>query len=128
MIAYRMQAASRDIAELLDPEQQWSFPVGGQDDLVRRGVSGCETLGDLAAYLAVNGIMATRPVLVRIEGPASPDAPCDVGAGEVLLLPESATLIKDDKEFFTLVSDLVDLHWERGLGVRELQAVAADRI
>lgn len=27
MIAYRMQDESRDLAELLDPEQQYSYPM-----------------------------------------------------------------------------------------------------
>ena len=39
MIGYRIQDRGRDVAELLDPEQQWSFPASGDDALVRRGVS-----------------------------------------------------------------------------------------
>ena len=39
MIGYRIQDRGRDVAELLDPEQQWSFPASRDDDLVRRGVS-----------------------------------------------------------------------------------------
>ena len=31
MIGYRIQDRGRDVAELLDPEQQWSFPASGDD-------------------------------------------------------------------------------------------------
>ncbi|MDO4243823.1 MAG: hypothetical protein Q4C85_08730 [Actinomyces sp.] len=110
MIAYRIQSRSRDIADLLDAEQQLSFPMDGDDDQVRHGVSGCETLADLAAYIACYAIQAGDPVLVEIEGPESDDEPCDAADGEVLILPTRASIIEDDEAFFTLVSDLVDLH------------------
>ena len=31
MIGYRIQDRARGVAELLDPEQQWSFPASGDD-------------------------------------------------------------------------------------------------
>ena len=85
--AYRIQSASRDITDLLDPEQQYSFPMDGDDEMVRHGVSGCASLADLAAYVACYAIEAPVPVLVRITGPASEDTPCDEEDGEVLVLP-----------------------------------------
>lgn len=116
MIAYRMQDRSRDVADLLDPEQQWSYPMdGGDDDAVRRGISGVETLAGLAAYLTCYAIQADVPVLVRIEGPESEDVPCDADAGEVLLLPTSAQVVEDDEQFFEVVSTLVDAYWEDGV-------------
>lgn len=116
MIAYRMQDQSRDVADLLDPEQQWSYPMdGGDDDAVRRGVSGVETLAGLAAYLACYAIQADVPVLVRIEGPESEDVPCDADAGEVLLLPTSAVVVEDDEKFFDAVGQLCDAYWEDGV-------------
>ena len=126
--AYRIQSASRDIADLLDPEQQYSFPMSQHEDAVRHGVSGCLTLPDLAAYIACHAIEAPDPVLVRIEGPLSEDTPCDEEDGEVLLLPSSAAVIEDDPEFLDLVSDLVDLHWEQGLPCSTLREVAAERV
>lgn len=128
MIAYRMQDKSRDLSDLLDPEQQYSFPMSNDDEGVRHGVSGCSTLPELAAYLACYAIEATRPIIVEIEGPESEDEPLDAEDGEVLLLPTRATLIEDDEDFFELVSDLVDLHWEEGLDYRALLEIAEDRL
>ena len=125
--AYRIQSADRPVAELLDPEQQYSFPMDQDEDLIRRGVSGCATLSDLAAYIATHCIEASDPVLVRITGPASEDTPCDEEDGEVLVLPTSAEVIEDDAEFFDLISDLVDMRWEQGLDCGALREVAAER-
>lgn len=123
---YRIQSASRDVAELLDPEQQYSFPMGGDDEMVRHGVSGCLTLTDLAAYVACYAIQAPNPVLVRIEGPLSEDTPCDEEDGEVLLLPTGAEAVEDDSAFFDLVSDLVDMRWEQGLDCTTLREIASE--
>lgn len=127
MIAYRLQDASRDPADLLDPEQ-YSFPMSGEDEDVRHGVSGCLTLGDLAAYIACHAIEADMPVIVVIEGPESEDVPVDGDHGEVLLLPVRAERIEDDEAFFDLVSDLVDMYWEQGLDCAALREIAAERI
>lgn len=115
MIAYRMHDKTRGVSDLLDPEQQYSFPMDGDDEKVRHGVSGVETQAGLAAYLAGSGVMADVPCLVRIEGPESEDTPNDVEFGEVLLLPEKAEIIQDDNLFFETVSALVDAYWEEGL-------------
>ena len=128
--AYRIQSAGRDVNDLLDPEQQYSFPMDEDDAMVRRGVSGCLTLADLAAYTATHAISsgAGGPVLVRSEGPLSGDTPCDEEDGEVLLLPTRAEVVEDDAEFFDLVSELVDMHWEQGLDCTAPREVAAERI
>ena len=125
--AYRIQSADRPVAELLDPEQQYSFPMNQREDLIRHGVSGCLTLPDLAAYIATHAIEASVPALVRIAGPASEDTPCYEEDGEVLVLPTSAEVIEDDARFLDLVSDLVDMHWEQGLDCGSLREVAAER-
>lgn len=126
--AYRIQSASRDVRDLLDPEQQYSFPMDQDDEMVRHGVSGCLTLADLAAYIACHAIEAPGPVLVRIVGPMSEDTPCDEEDGEVLLLPTSAEVVEDDADFFDLVGELVDMYYEQGLGCEVLREVAAERI
>ena len=128
--AYRIQSASRPVEALLDPEQQQqlSIPMDQDDEMVRHGVSGCATLSDLAAYIASHAIEAPAPVLVRITGPLSEDTPCDEEDGEVLVLPTSAEAVEDDAEFFELVGDLADLHWEQGLDCSELRDIAAERI
>lgn len=128
MIAYRLQDASRDPADLLDPEQQYSFPMSNADEEVRHGVSGCESLAALAAYIATHAIEMDVPALVMIEGPESEDAPVDAADGEVLLLPTLAEVIADDEAFFDLVSDLVDMYWEQGLDCAALREIAAERI
>lgn len=126
--AYRIQSASRDIAQLLDPEQQYSFPMSQDEALIRRGVSGCLTLADLAAYIASHAIEAPAPVLVRLEGPVSEDTPCDEEDGEVLVLPVRAEVIEADDEFFDLVSDLAAMYYEQGLDCAALREIAAERI
>lgn len=35
MITYRMQDKNRSLDDLLDPEQQYSFPMNGDDEAVR---------------------------------------------------------------------------------------------
>jgi hypothetical protein len=126
--AYRIQSASRPVEALLDPEQQYSFPMDRDDGMVRHGVSGCAALADPAAYIGCYAIEAPAPVLVRIAGPLSEDTPCDEEDGEVLILPTSAEIVEDDGAFFELVGDLVDLHWEQGPTCSELRDIAADRI
>lgn len=132
--AYRIQSATRPITDLLDPGQQYSFPMSQREDLIRHGVSGCLTLADLAAYTATHAIEAGGcpggPVLVRITGPMSEDVPCDEEDGEVLLLPTAAGVIggAGDEAFFDLVGELVDMHWEQGLGCAALREIAAERI
>lgn len=111
MIAYRIQDKSREVADLTVADNQWSYPMGGADEEVRRGVSGCRTLAELAAYVATSGIDAGAPVLVKIEGPKSSDRPVDAASGEVLILPETAEVIDDDEEFFEVVGDLVDMFY-----------------
>ena len=126
--AYRIQSASRDVNDLLDPEQQFSFPMDGDDALVRHGVSGCLTLADLAAYVACYAVLTASPVLVRIEGPLSDDVPYDEEDGEVLLLPTSADVVEDDDAFFDLVSDLVDMRWEQDLDCTALREITNERL
>lgn len=128
MIGYRLQDKDRSIEALLDPEQQMSCPMDLDDDKVRHGVSGCASLAELAAYIACNAIETGYPVIVRIEGPLSEDKPLDADQGEFLYLPTIAEVIEDDEEFFEIVGDLVDLHYTKNFGYRELLEVAEERI
>ena len=75
MIAYRIQDKNRGVEYLLDPETQYSWPMGYDESKIRHGVSGCETIEELAAYWATHAVDATDPVLVRVEGPQSEDTP-----------------------------------------------------
>lgn len=107
MIAYRIQDKYRGVEYLLDPETQYSRPMSDDESLVRHGVSGCETIEELAAYWALEAVYATEPVLVRVEGPQSEDDPLRAYWGEVLVLPETAEVI-EDSPVFELISYLVD--------------------
>lgn len=108
MIAYRIQDRKRGVDYLLDPETQYSWPMDYDESKVRRGVSGCETIEELAAYWATHSVEATDPVLVRVEGPQSDDTPLDEEFGEVLVLPETAEAI-EDTTVWALISYLIDL-------------------
>lgn len=127
MIAYRIQDKNREVADLTVAENQWSYPMGGADEEVRRGVSGCRTLAELAAYVATSGIDVGSPVLVKIEGPESSDRPVDASFGEVLILPETAEAIDDDEEFFEVVGELVDMFYS-GADFDDILEAAEDRI
>lgn len=107
MIAYRIQDRKRGVEYLLDPETQYSWPMSDDESLVRHGVSGCETIEELAAYWSLEAVYATEPVLVRVEGPQSEDTPIRSHWGEVLVLPETAEVI-EDSPVWDLISYLVD--------------------
>lgn len=107
MIAYRIQDRKRGVEYLLNPETQYSWPMDYDESKIRHGVSGCETIEELAAYWATHAVDATDPVLVRVEGPQSEDTPLDEEFGEVLVLPETAEVI-EDSSVFELINYLVD--------------------
>lgn len=125
--AYRVQDQRFGIGDLLDPERM-SFAMSGDDELARHGVSCMEDLSSLAAYISVMGIEATVPALVRVTGVRSADTPVDEAYGEVLLIASDAEIVTDDDAFFSLVGDLVDLHYEQGLDFEDLREIASDRI
>nr|DAT82832.1 MAG TPA: hypothetical protein [Caudoviricetes sp.] len=127
MIAYRIQDKDRNVADLTVAANQYSYPMSGADEEVRHGISGCRTLAELAAYVATSGIDAGSPVLVKIEGPKSPDRPVDATLGEVLILPETAEIIDDDEEFFEVVGELVDMFYS-GADFDDVLEAAEDRI
>ena len=107
MIAYRIQDKNRGVEYLLDPETQYSWPMDFDESKIRHGVSGCETIAELAAYWATHSVDAYDPVLVRVEGPQSEDTPLDEEFGEVLVLPETAEVL-EDSPVCELISYLVD--------------------
>ena len=107
MIAYRIQDKIRGVEYLLDPETQYSWPSDEGESKVRHGVSGCETIEELAAYWVTHTVEAAVPVLVRVEGPQSEGIPLDEEFGEVLVLPETAEVI-EDTPVWDLIGYLVD--------------------
>lgn len=125
--AYRVQDQRFGIGDLLDPERM-SFAMSGDDELARRGVSCMEDLPSLAAYIAVMGIEASVPALVRVTGVLSEETPVDEEYGEILLIASDAEIVTDDEAFFSLVGDLFEIYYEKGLGFEDLREIAADRI
>lgn len=125
--AYRVQDQLFGIGDLLDTERM-SFAMSGDDELARRGVSCIEDLPSLAVYIAVMGIEANVPALVRVTGVLSEDTPVDEEYGEVLLIASDAEIVTDDEAFFSLVGDLFDLYYEKGLSFEDLREIASDRI
>ena len=81
MIAYRIQDKNRGVEYLLNPETQYSWPTDYDESKTRHGVSGCETIAELAAYWATHSVDAYDPVLVRVEGPQSEDTPSTRSSG-----------------------------------------------
>lgn len=87
-----------------------------------------EDLPSLAAYIAVMGIEASVPALVRVTGVLSEETPVDEEYGEILLIASDAEIVTDDEAFFSLVGDLFEIYYEKGLGFEDLREIAADRI
>lgn len=109
---YRIQSAAHDVADLLDPTKQFSLNYNGQDEDTRRGISVCDTLDDLAAYIAQSGIVidTDASVIVHIEGTPSTDTPCDAHLGERLIHPTRIISVTDadDTGIWDLVSAAYD--------------------
>ena len=96
--AFRIQSASRDVSELLDPAQQVS--VSYTTDTERAGVSGCESLESLAAYLVRAGVpFDVHSAVVTMRGPLSQDL------GEILIYP---TEIVSVEPMTDRLADLID--------------------
>lgn len=116
MKAYRFQDKSRDIEAMLDAEEQFSYSWClslEETDAVRHGISACESLADLAAYVACSALQATDPGVVLLEGVESEDTPLDADQGEILVLPTAARWADEDIEarFFDVVGELADMYY-----------------
>jgi hypothetical protein len=91
MTFFRIQAATRNADNLLDPGHQFSRPWNGDTARTRVGVSVCDSIDDLALYLAShlgNGIPVRDGnwVIVELEADLIPGArPLD---------PEFETLVR----------------------------------
>lgn len=86
MSYYRVQQAAHPIEWLLDPEYQ--FSTSYVDDSVRTGVSVCESIEELAAYLAQVGIPFDDDcLLVELDGDLADDEDEDAHLGARLIIP-----------------------------------------
>jgi len=117
---FRIQPADRDTAALLDPTRWNSRNHGGEKYItlengeevedVRHGVSVCESVEELAAYIAQAGVpVADESVIVEIEADLADDEDHDAAVGAVLVHPTAVigtTVVGDD--FYELVNATYD--------------------
>ena len=132
MKAYRFQDKNRDINALIDPEQQYSYSWDlslEETDAVRHGISACESLADLAAYVACSALQATDPGVIILDGTESEDMPLDADQGEVLVLPTAARWVDEATEnhFFDVVGELADMYYS-GTSFEAVREAAQDLI
>jgi hypothetical protein len=105
---FRIQTAGREITDLLDPTEQVSR-AWHRDDLDRDGVSVCDSLETLAAYLASAGsgipYGAGEWVIVEVSGTPSCATPLDAEYGEMLVHPtEIVSVLPMDDAFFEMIA------------------------
>lgn len=111
MSYFRVQAADRDANDLLDPGYQFSHAWAGIGYADREGVSVCESLEDLAEYLASpvgNGIPVEVGswVIVELEGDPVPDAAPVDPEYEVLVRPTAIVSVWPvDDAFIAMIDD-----------------------
>ncbi|SFU94929.1 hypothetical protein [Alicyclobacillus macrosporangiidus] len=96
MTYYRIQEASRNPQELLDPSNWRSTVWDGFDE--RRGVSCCRTLRGLERYFQSRGADMNDVVVVALEGEESEDEDFDADEGAVLVLPTEIVWVRRPQE------------------------------
>lgn len=86
---YRLHDENRDHEAICD-EANWESRRYGNDPTedVRHGVSACESIEELAQYMATHGIECGRPVLVVYEGDEADEEDHDAADGAVLTWPQ----------------------------------------
>ncbi|NMM91342.1 hypothetical protein B2J88_44775 [Rhodococcus sp. SRB_17] len=88
MSFFRVQSAGADPAALLSPDMQVSESYCS--GTVRAGISVCDSLEELAAYLAGSGVpFDATSIVVELDGPDSDDTDEDSHLGARLIMPTS---------------------------------------
>ncbi len=99
---FRIQAADRDVTDLLDPEHvSYSWDSEEVYDL---GTSTCRSLEDLASYIVRTGIPfgLGEWVIVEVAGDAKPGR--DAHMGEWLVQVDEVMSVREfDDEFYALI-------------------------
>lgn len=110
---YRVQSADRDLAELLDPGYQFSHAWSNAPWHTREGVSVCDSVDDLALYLASH-LGAAIGAAVRCGDWVIVEVEADLIAGAAPLDPEFESLVRPtailsvrpvDAEFLALIDE-----------------------
>jgi len=112
MSFYRIQTADRDVTALLETDQQFSTKWGNMHESLP-GVSVCESLEELAGYLAGAGSgipFGTGDwVIVELEGTRTRIQAHDAEAGEVLIVPTRIVSVAPmGEEFFDMIGAAYD--------------------
>lgn len=113
---FRIQAADRDVNELLDPGHQFSSALSHDPSHTREGVSVCESLDELAEYLASslgNGIGARVRedwVIVELEGEEILEAAPLDPEYETLVRPTAIVAVRPAGEAFMAMIAAAETH------------------
>ena len=107
----RNQRLLRSVDEIESITVDWE--VGAAAVKTRHGISACESLEALAAYLAGPGsgipYGSGEWVIVEMAGPVSGDSALDAEDGEFLILPERIVSVRPlDDEFFDMIGAAYD--------------------
>ena len=102
MSYYRIQIADRDVADLLTAEGQTSTNWSDESD-VRTGVSCCESVEELAAYLVTTGISFGEGEWNLVEMTGDFAGYC--ADGQPLIIPTAIVSVQslDDADFWTVI-------------------------
>jgi hypothetical protein len=110
MSFYRVQPADRDTAELLDPTHQFSHAWSNAPWATREGVSVCDSVEDLAMYLATHlasGIPLSSDgwVIVELDGDVIPGSQPNEPEFESLIRPTAIVSVRPvDDEFMAQIA------------------------
>ena len=104
---YRIHSGDRDHAGICDKAQWESRQYGTERFIedtetgelvedIRYGVSACESIEDLASYVAQSGIEVSDPVIVAFEADLADDEDHDADLGAVLTFPRRIIGVYDE--------------------------------
>jgi hypothetical protein len=116
---FRVQPGDRDILDGPQTSRAWHRDETEAQPTDRAGVSACNSLAELAGYLATrgDGIPYGGPgwVLVEFAGELSDDQPLDFEDGEVLVHPTAIVSVESIPDAFF---EMIGAAWDEANGGR----------